>query len=55
MQKQKLKELIASLKSVVSALESEVYSDSSSYIPTEKDYDEVLKYYQTNDDDEEGL
>lgn len=55
MDKTRLKDLIASLKSAVEALESEVYSDSSSYLPTELDYDEVLKYYQTNDDDEEGL
>ena len=55
MDKQKLKELLNTLKHLVNELESEVYSDPGSYtegvVTLNLDYGEVLKYYQTNDDD----
>ena len=54
MNKDKLKVLITQLKALVSEIESEVYSDTSSYTssPTLNiDYGEVLKYYDVNDDD----
>lgn len=57
MDKQKLKELLNTLKHLVNELESEVYSDPRSYtegvVTLNLDYGEVLKYYQTNDDDGE--
>jgi len=70
MNKAKLKVLLAALKEIVEELESEIYSDTSSYIPPidtyqVSDYDEVyddgpvltnkLSYTTTNDDDGDGL
>jgi len=70
MNKAKLKVLLAALKEIVEELESEIYSDTSSYIPSldtyqVSDYDEVyddgpvltnkLSYNTTNDDDGDGL
>ena len=52
-----LKRLIKDLKVVVAELESEVYSDPSSYSNStlSVNLEHVLNYAQTNDDDEEGL
>ena len=58
MDNDKLKLLIQELKSVVAALESEVYSDPDSYCQHtfNIDLEGVLNYKQSNDDDsEEGL
>lgn len=52
MEKAKVKKLLQKLKLTLSELESEVYSDTNSYVS----YDDILIYYQNeNDDDEEGL
>ena len=59
MDKQRLKELLNTLKHLVNELESEVYSDPGSYTDgihtLNLDYGEVLEYYQTNDDDGDGI
>jgi len=58
MNKERLKELLVELKDLVSRLETEVYADKDSYLssPTLNiDYDEVLKYYQVNDNDGDGI
>ena len=51
MNKDRLKVILSDLKKVIAELESEVYSDIDSYKTLNIDYDEVLKYYDTNDDD----
>ena len=55
-----LKTLLKDLKVVIAELESEIYSDPSSYSSNDSlldlDLDSVLNYAQTNDNDsEEGL
>lgn len=55
MKKERLKELYLQLKSIVTELESEIYSDPELYT-LNIDYSEVLKYEEVNDDDsDEGL
>ena len=51
MNKERLKVILSDLKKVISELESEVYSDIESYHTLNIEYDEVFKYYETNDDD----
>ena len=52
---ERLKEIHSQLLSIVRELESEIYSDPEAYT-LNIDYGEVLKYYETNDDDsDEGL
>ena len=43
MDKEKLKVMIKDLKNVVSALESEIYSDTGAYIPT-LNYEEIVNH-----------
>ena len=55
MNRDNLKQLLSQLKRVVQDLEAEVYSEPSNY-KLDVDYKEVLKYFDTQDDDsEEGL
>ena len=51
MNKDRLKVILSDLKKVIAELESEVYSDIDSYHTLNINYDEVLQYYETNDDD----
>ena len=51
MNKDKLKVILTDLKKVFSELESEIYSDVDSYKTLNIDYNEVLKYYDINDED----
>lgn len=53
-QTQELKRLISNLQKQLDELKAFVYSDTSSY-QLDVDYDEVLEYYQTNDDDDQGI
>ena len=56
MSNEKLVQLIDQLKKIVDELESEVKSDPGSYVMTEPHYNDVVWYYENdNDDDEEGL
>ena len=57
MNKYRIRSIIDRLKKDLSELESELTSDVSAYLGKdyEVDYEEILTYYQTNDDDEEGL
>ena len=56
MNKTRILSLIERLKVVVCELESEFKSDVGSYEFDIDEYTEILKYYDTNDDDgEEGL
>lgn len=56
MNKMALISLVDRLKAITYELESELKSDKGSYMMTDLDYEEILKYTQTNDDDgEEGL
>ena len=55
MNQKELKRILYELRSLVDELESAVLADPSNY-KLDVDYDEVVKYYQNdNDDDEEGL
>ena len=54
MNKKELKRILYELRSIVDELESAVLADPSAY-NLDVDYDEVVTYFQTNDDDEEGL
>ena len=52
MNEQRIKSLVAILKTTINELEDEVKSDPSNYIQThDYDYSELLSYYNTNDDD----
>lgn len=56
MNKLRLIALLDNLKSVVSDIEDEIKSNPDSYVMSDDNYDEVVRYYQNeNDDDEEGL
>ena len=58
MNKLRLLSLAARLKTLAIEVENEIKSDASAYIGTEyqPDYEDILTYYQANDDDsEEGL
>jgi hypothetical protein len=55
MNQKELKRILYDLRSLVDELETAVLADPDSY-RLNIDYDEVVKYYQNdNDDDEEGL
>ena len=55
MNKRELKRIYRELQEKMEELEAAIYSDTDSYT-LNVDYDEVLTYYQNNDDDsEEGL
>ena len=54
MKVERLKEILAKLKDLTEELEVELYNHPENYV-LDVDYGEVLKYYNTNDDDEEGL
>ena len=49
MDKEKLKAMIKDLKNVVSALESEIYSDTGAYIPT-LNYEEIVNHITDYDE-----
>ena len=56
MNKENLLSIIDKLKILVNELESELKSNVGSYSMCDDDYEEILKYIDTNDDDgEEGL
>ena len=56
MNKTRILSLIERLKVTALELENEFKSDVGSYVFNEDEYAEILKYYETNDDDgEEGL
>ena len=50
MDRSKLKQLIVELKRVVSELESEIYSDTDTYLS----YDEIAKCTPVFEDDDDG-
>ncbi len=49
MDREKLKVMIKDLKNVVSALESEIYSDTGAYIPT-LNYEEIVNHITDYDE-----
>ena len=51
MNEKELKRILYEMRSLVDELESAVLADTSNY-KLDVDYDDVLKYYQTNDDDD---
>ena len=55
MNKRELKRIYHELQEKMAELESAIFSDTEAYTPLNIDYQEVLDYYQTNDDDGEGL
>ena len=56
MNKERLQSIAKRLSVIAFELENEVKEDIGSYQWSDEDYTEILKYYQTNDDDgEEGL
>ncbi len=54
MKVERLKEILAQLKDLTAELEVELYNHPENYV-LGVEYDQVLKYFNTNDDDEEGL
>ena len=55
MEKKELKRIYRELMEKMQELETAIYSDREAYGTLNIDYQDVLDYYQTNDDDEEGL
>jgi hypothetical protein len=56
MNKRELKRIYRELQEKMEELESAIYSDADSYSSLNVDYQDVLDYYQTNDNNsEEGL
>ena len=56
MNKRELKRIYHELQEKMAELESAIFSDTDSYSSLNVDYEDVLTYYQSNDDDsEEGL
>ena len=52
MNEQRIKSLVAILKTTIKELEDEVKSDPGTYLSThDYDYSELLTYYNTQDDD----
>lgn len=51
----RLKAIRDLLKQLVAELDAEIHSDTSNYTTLDINYDDVVEYYQTNDDDGEGL
>ena len=54
MNPERLKAIRDILRAIADELDSEIHSDTSCYT-LNLNYEEVLKYEETNDDDEEGL
>ena len=54
MNKRELKRIYRELQEKMEELESAIFSDTDSYT-LDVDYDEVLHYYNTTDNAEEGL
>ena len=50
MERNELKRILKKLQEVVEDLECEIYSNKDSYL-IDKDYDTVVSYLQSNDDD----
>jgi len=50
MERDELKVILKRLREIVDDLECEIYSDKESYL-VDKDYDTVVSYLQSNDDD----
>ena len=53
MNQTRLKAIRDLLKQLVAELDAEIHSDTSAYTTMDLNYDEVVEYYQTNDDDGE--
>jgi len=51
MDRDKLKLIYRNLKSLLNALESEIYSDKESYLNKGENFDDPAHYYSTDDDD----
>jgi len=51
MDKDRLKLIYKNLKSLLNALESEIYSDTESYLHKGEIFDDPAHYYSTDDDD----
>ena len=54
MNQKRLKAIRDLLKNVVAELDAEIHSDTSCYTLDIK-YDDVVEYYQANDDDGDGI
>ena len=55
MNKRELKRIYRELQEKMEELESAIYSDADSYSTLNVDYEEVLNYYNTSPNGEEGL
>ena len=55
MNKKELKRIYQDLKSLMEELETAIYSDTESYTSLDVDYEEVLNYYNSQSNAEEGL
>ena len=55
MNKRELKRIYRELQEKMEELESAIYSDTDSYSTLNVDYEEVLNYYNTQPNAEEGL
>ena len=55
MNKRELKRIYRELQEKMEELESAIYSDADSYSTLNVDYEEVLNYYNTQPNAEEGL
>ena len=55
MNKRELKRIYHELQEKMAELESAIFSDTEAYSSLNVEYEDVLTYYQTNDEDEEGL
>ena len=54
MNPKRLKAIRDLLQQLVAELDAEIHSDTSSYTSLDLNYDEVVEYYLTNDDDGEA-
>ena len=54
MNRKVIKQLISDLRETLNELESEIISDPSAYTSNTK-YEDVLEYYQVNDDDGDAI
>ena len=55
MNRRELKRIYRELQEKMEELESAIYSDADSYSTLNVDYEEVLNYYNTSPNGEEGL
>ena len=55
MNRSELKRIYKEMKSLMEELETAIYSDTESYTSLNIDYEEVLNYYNTQSNAEEGL